>query len=221
MIKPNGKDQTDFQRDGDTEQKILDAAHSVFLRRGTSGARMQEIASEAGVNKALLHYYFRSKERLAEAVFQRVARGLIPPLMQVLASEASIEEKVHRIVHMEIDHLERSPLLPGYIISELHQNPERAFQFVTAMTGLAIETVAPFVTGTLRNQIDERVKAGTMLPIAPEQFVINVVSLCVFPFAIQPMLSVFLGINQSGFEGFMTERRKGLSEFILRGIGVL
>jgi len=60
MIKPSSQ-----ARDGDTEQRILDAAHTVFLRRGTAGARMQEIAKEAAVNSALLHYYFRSKERLA------------------------------------------------------------------------------------------------------------------------------------------------------------
>ena len=63
-------------RDGDTEQRILYAAHVVFLHRGTAGARMQDIASQAGVNQALLHYYFRSKDRLSEAVFRRAAAQL-------------------------------------------------------------------------------------------------------------------------------------------------
>jgi len=58
-------------RDRDTEQRILDAAHAVFVRRGSAGARMQEIAAEAGVNQALLHYYFRTKELLARAAFER------------------------------------------------------------------------------------------------------------------------------------------------------
>src|SRR6185436_16021584 len=88
--------------DGTTEQRILDAAHAVFIRRGTAGARMQEIAEEAGVNKALLHYYFRSKERLAEAVFRRVALQLFPPLIGVLSSpDLSIEEKVARVIELE------------------------------------------------------------------------------------------------------------------------
>ena len=75
--------------DGNTEQRILDAAHAVFLRRGTAGARMQDIATEAGVNQALLHYYFRSKERLAEAVFRRAARQLLPAVIEVMASDAA------------------------------------------------------------------------------------------------------------------------------------
>ena len=74
-----------------TEERILDAARKVFIRRGTSGARMQEIAAEAGVNQALLHYYFRSKERLSVAVFQQLASRLFPALIMTLASDASID----------------------------------------------------------------------------------------------------------------------------------
>src|SRR5262245_39735706 len=108
------------QRDGDTEGRILDAAHAVFVRRGTAGARMQDIAKEAGVNQALLHYYFRTKERLAEAVFRRTAGQLFPQVVQVMASDATLEAKVARVVDIEIDHLWRTSELPGYIISELH-----------------------------------------------------------------------------------------------------
>ena len=69
------------KKDGDTEQRILDAAHAVFVRRGTAGARMQEIAAEAGVNQALLHYYFRNKEQLAQAAFERAAKGFMPAVV--------------------------------------------------------------------------------------------------------------------------------------------
>src|SRR5438045_3749059 len=106
-------------RDGDTEQRILDAAHTIFLRSGTAGARMQDIAAEAGVNQALLHYYFRSKERLSEAAFRRAAGQLLPRVIAVMASDVEIEEKVARVVELELDHLSRAPYLPGYIISEL------------------------------------------------------------------------------------------------------
>src|SRR5215470_18138118 len=80
------------RRDGDTEQRILDAAHAVFVRRGTAGARMQEIAAEARVNQALLHYYFRSKEQLARAAFERAGSQLMPAVIQVMASDAALEQ---------------------------------------------------------------------------------------------------------------------------------
>src|SRR6266852_5531760 len=106
------------RRDRDTERRILDAAHEVFVRRGTAGARMQEIAAEAGVNQALLHYYFRNKEQLSRAAFERAARGFIPAVVQAVASDGDLEHKVRRVVDLELDALSRAPYLPGYIIGE-------------------------------------------------------------------------------------------------------
>src|SRR2546427_3435581 len=84
--KPGRRARRTRERDGLTEQRILDAAHAVFLRRGTAGARMQEIAAEAGVNQALLHYYFRTKERLSHGAFERAAMQLMPAVIGVLSS---------------------------------------------------------------------------------------------------------------------------------------
>src|SRR5687767_15855732 len=100
-------------QDSETERKILDAARNVFIRRGTAGARMQEIAAEAGVNQALLHYYFRSKERLAEAVFRQVAGRVIPTVLGLFGSDLPIEAKVEQIVAAYIDAFSRSPFQIG------------------------------------------------------------------------------------------------------------
>src|SRR5438876_3974171 len=97
--------------DGETETRILDAARAVFIRRGTAGARMQEIAAEAGVNQALLHYYFRNKEQLAQAAFERAAKGFMPAVVQVVASDGDLADKVRRIVELELQHLSRAPYL--------------------------------------------------------------------------------------------------------------
>ncbi len=215
MIKPNSQATATPARDGHTEQRILDAAHAVFLRRGTAGARMQEIADEAGVNKALLHYYFRNKDRLAEAVFARVARVLMPAVFAMLASDATLEQKVERVVQLELDYLSRSPHLPAYLLSELHHHPERPRQLLFAMTGKAPEDVRPGIFTALRAQIAERVRAGAMRPIEPEQFVINLLSLCVFPFAARPMVMVMLGLDQAGFDRFIDHRRQELVPFFL------
>ncbi len=214
--KPTPPDTLD--RDAQAEVRILEAAHVVFVRRGTAGARMQEIAAEAGVNQALLHYYFRSKDRLAEAVFRRAAARLLPTVIEVLGSDLALEAKVERIVALEIDNLLRAPFLPGYIISELHHHPERVQQLVAALTGMPPEHIAPRVFPSLRAQIDERVAAGAMGPIEPEQFVVNLMSLCIFPFAARPMLMALFGIDQMGFERFIERRRTSLAPFFLRAL---
>jgi len=204
------------RRDGDTEQRILDAAHAVFVRRGTAGARMQEIAGEAQVNQALLHYYFRSKEQLARAAFERAGSQLMPAVIRVVASDDPLEEKVARVIALELDHLSRAPYLPGYIIGEVAHHPERAQQLIAAMSGgLTPEVIRPRVFGALKRQIDARVAAGAMRPIAPESFMVNLVSLCIFPFAARPMLQAILGLDAAGFDRFIARRRDDLVAFFL------
>jgi TetR/AcrR family transcriptional regulator len=206
------------RRDERTEARILEAAHAVFVRRGTAGARMQEIAEEARVNQALLHYYFRTKDRLAEAVFRRAAAELLPRVIAILGSDAPLEDKVGRVVQIELDTLLRAPFLPGYLISELHHHPERSPQLISAVTGLTPGEVSRPVLTRLQEQIAERVKAGTMHPITPDQFVVNLLALCVFPFAARPMLMAVFGIDRSGFERFIDRRRAELGPFFLRAL---
>jgi TetR/AcrR family transcriptional regulator len=209
---------TPAERDERTESRILAAAHVVFVRRGTAGARMQEIAQEARVNQALLHYYFRSKDRLAEAVFQRAAAQLLPRVIAVLGSDAAIEDKVAQVINLELDHLLRAPFLPGYFLSELHHHPERVPQLISAITGLPPGDISSKVFGKLRIQIARLVDAGTMHPITPDQFVVNLLALCVFPFAARPMLMALLNVDQRGFERFIERRRTELVPFFLKAL---
>ena len=205
-------------KDGDTEARILHAARTVFIRRGTAGARMQEIAEEAGVNQALLHYYFRSKERLSEAVFRDTAGRMFPVLIQTLASDASIGEKVERIVEAYLDTLTRSPFLPGYVISELHHHPERIPQLISSATGIDLSSAMKPVLEKLDRQLASEARAGRVRRISAQQFLANLLSLCVFPFAAQPMLRAAFGLDDDGFAKFIAQRRKELPQFILNAL---
>jgi TetR/AcrR family transcriptional regulator len=219
MVKPKKrKKPAPVAQDADTEQRILDAAHLVFIRRGTAGARMQEIADEAGVNKALLHYYFRNKSRLADAVFQRVAAGIFARLGEAAGSDAELEDKVRRIVGIYLDQLSKTPYVPGYVISELNQHPDRARQFLEAVRPARDGGEVPEFLIRIASQIQARIRAGTMRPISPRQFIANLASLCVFPFAARPMLCTVLGLDDRGFNEFIEERKAGLADFFLSGL---
>jgi AcrR family transcriptional regulator len=152
------------ERDGDTERRILDAARVVFVRRGTAGARMQEIAEEAGVNQALLHYYFRTKERLAATVFREAAARLLPAALGVFSSDMPLEEKVERFVHIYIDTVRETPFIPGYMLSELHHHPERLTAMLDA-AGVKPAPIADAMRKKLSLQIEERVRQKKMRPI--------------------------------------------------------
>jgi TetR/AcrR family transcriptional regulator len=200
-------------REPATEQRILEAARTVFLRRGTAGARMQEIAAEAGVNQALLHYYFRTKERLSAAVFQQVASRIFPALAQTLGADTSLDEKIERLIAIYLDNLSQNLFVPGYVISELHHHPERVQQLLSGALGADPKTVMPALLKNLDRQINERVRAGTMRPIKPQQFVINLISLCIFPFAARPMLTIVFGMDDDAFMRFIEQRKKELPDF--------
>jgi len=119
------------------------------------------------------------------------------------------------VIDLEILHLSRAPYLPGYIIGEVTHHPERAAQLIAAITGLAPSELGPRVLGTLRRQIRSRVKAGVMRDIAPESFIVNLMSLCIFPFAVRPMVQAMLGMDDRRFEQFITRRREQLPAFFL------
>ena len=201
-------------RDKDTEQRILEAARTVFLRDGTAGARMQEIAREAGVNQALLHYYFRSKERLSAAVFQQVASRIFPALVQTLGADSSLDEKIDTLIGVYLDNLSANPFVPGYLISELHHHPQRVQQLLSIAIGAEPQTVMLPLLRRLEKQIDEQVRAGVMRRIQPQHLVINIVSLCIFPFAARPMLSIAFGLDDAAFARFISQRRKELPAFV-------
>jgi TetR/AcrR family transcriptional regulator len=201
-------------RDVNTEQRILNAAHMVFVRRGTAGARMHDIALEAGVNKALLHYYFRSKDRLALAVFQRVAGAVFGRIAQVLTSDAELEDKVRRIIAIYLDQFVETPYAPAYVISEVNQHPERAGQFLELISRAGGTSPSQLI-GLLQRQIDARVRAGTIRKIAADQFFTNLVSLCVFPFAAKPLLCAVLQLDDRGFRDYVERRKTALPQFYL------
>ncbi len=202
----------------ETEQRILDAAHAVFVRAGTAGARTLEIAKEAGVNPALLHYYFRTKERLAEAVFRRAAGQLLPAVVRILGSDATLEDKVEQVVQVELQFLSKAPYLPAYILSELAHHPDRAPQLIAAVTGEVPVALGTHLRTVLAKQIDARVRDRTMHPISPDQFAVNLLALCVFPFAARPLFMALFGIDEKGFEQFIDRRRRELAPFFLRAL---
>ncbi|HUQ21324.1 MAG TPA: TetR/AcrR family transcriptional regulator [Gemmatimonadaceae bacterium] len=205
-------------RDTDTEQRILEAAKAVFVLRGTAGARMQEIAEEAGVNQALLHYYFRSKDRLADAVFRETAGRMFPAILGILGGDLPIEKKIDALVATYLDTMSRTPFLPGYILSELHHHPERMSQLlgnvVANTTGGDLSNFVRPVFEKLDRQLADEARAGRMKQISSPQFVVNLLSLCIFPFAARPMLRAVLGFDDEMFAQFIDQRRRELPQYI-------
>ena len=119
----------------ETDERIYEAARDIFHERGFDGARMQEIANRAGINKALLHYYYRSKDLLFEKVYQAAAKKLFPNIMVSLRSDDPLPKKVRLFVSGYIDTLRDNPYMPGFILHELNRNPDRLKNFLRQRRG--------------------------------------------------------------------------------------
>jgi AcrR family transcriptional regulator len=209
MVKPSG--QTPPHHAPDTRDRILAAAHAVFLRSGTAKARTQEIADEAGVNKALLHYYFGTKEALAREVFAEAQRTLFPRLFAILGDpERSIEQKVRDVVAFELDFLAERPYLPGFVAAEMHTHPERMAALMTRM--------GPPPIDALQRQLDAARAAGHIRATDARQFVVSLLASVVFPFVMRPALEKFVLGRGTTFRQFIADRRRTLADFFLAGL---
>ena len=197
----------------DTEARILRAAKHVFMRRGVAGSRMQEVADEAGVNRALLNYYFRSKKKLAEAVFVRVARSFGPSLMRALGSDQPLRQKLEEVVELQISLLIENPYLLGYMIAEFQYRPDELRPVV--QTALPPKKIRGTVLAKLQSQLDDAAERGDLKPTSATEFVVTIMSQVNYPFAAGPLLDAILGIDADARDEMMRRRAETLPEQIL------
>jgi AcrR family transcriptional regulator len=191
----------------ETDERIYEAARDIFHERGFDGARMQEIADRAGINKALLHYYYRSKDLLFEKVYQAAAKKLIPNIVESLRGDDSLPIKVEKFVSGYIDTLRDNPYMPGFILHELNRNPDRLKKFLPKMVEQML--------GPLLTELQREVNLGNLPKQDPRHFVVNMFSMCVFPFMARPMLQVVLGFDNQGFDRFLNERKEEIPKLLM------
>jgi hypothetical protein len=104
------------------------------------------------------------------------------------------------------------------VISELAHHPERIRQLLAMLTGSTPGSFGRRIVTTIDAQIRAEVKAGRMRPIAADQFLVNLLSMCIFPFAAQPMLAALLGLEGETFARFIRDRKRVLPEFFMQAL---
>ncbi len=190
-----------------TEQKILEAAKKVFIQKGLDGARLDEIATEAGINKALLHYYFRSKENLFETIFDQMIAKIAPDFTAIVESNKTIEEKIEHFVHRYIDFVSENPRLPVFMITEVNRNPERMKDILGHTQNFAKMQQFAF-------QMITEMQVGRIKSFNPLHLILNIISLCVFPFIAKPVIQAVLQIKDDDLSIILQQRKEEVSSFL-------
>ena len=197
-------------KDENTEVQILNAAKNVFQAKGMDGARMQEIADKAGINKAMLHYYYRSKQLLFEAVFKNAFSLLAPHLNGILNDDSSLEEKIRNFTSSYISFIIKHPYLPNFIIQELNRNQDFSLKL---KDNKGFPNLDKF-----KKQVDEEIKKGIIKPISGEQLFINILALNIFPFVAKPLIMAFANVDDKAYKQLMEQRKIEVANFIINSI---
>lgn len=183
-----------------TEEKIKEAARLVFTKKGFAATRTRDIAQQAGINLALLNYYFRSKEKLFEFVMLENAHKFFSSMKDALNDPGtSIEEKIEVVVGKYVDLFATEPNLPFFIVTEIHNNPER---LVKSLDGKNFIPNSVFFKQLLEYMMKNKIS------MHPLHFIVNMISLTVFPFLAKPMLQMLTQVPDTDFSELMEQRKK-------------
>ena len=196
-----------------TEEKIMNAAREVFTQKGFAATRMQEIADVAGINKGLLHYYFRSKNKLFHAVFDEAFGQFVLRINEVFAADMPLFEKIEAFVSRYMDILIANPALPSFVINELNQ---KGGAFVNdLMNRKSKPNPLPLI-----GQIQMEVQAGRIREVNPFHLVLNMISLCVFPFIARPLFQGIARVDDQAYLKIMDNRKQEIIDFIHNAIRI-
>ena len=198
----------------DTEQIILEVARKHCVQNGFAGTRMQEIADEAEINKAMLHYYFRSKDKLYHEIISQTLDTVIPNFAAALRTDGGFWEKVEKVVKTYIEMLIKNPDLPFFIMSELSQKRER---FIEELKKRA--QFFPAIQSFLQQMITDMEK-GKIRQVAPVHLLLNIMSMCVFPFIAKPIFCTVIELPDAEFENLMKERVEEILDFLRHALKV-
>lgn len=197
-----------------TEELILDAAMKVFTRKGFAAARMEEIAKEAGINRALLHYYHRDKQTMFNRIFESRFKEFFKGLFVIFESDnISLFEKIKRMVDHEISTLIKHPDLARFIITEIAQSPDLLFEY-----GKKLGVNPRMFIEAFEKQVAKEVSEGVIKPIQGRQLLINIMSLCIYPFVARPIIQTMMSLDETNFYLMAEQRKNEVSEFIINAI---
>lgn len=195
------------EKDSNTESKILDAAKVVFMKYGLYGARMQDIADLAGINKALLHYYFRNKEKLFDAVFNGALEKYFEQMTILGDTNLPLVERICLYIDNIFVFFQEYPQMSMFIIKEISVNPELFREKVEKLKKSSGKMLIP----TLREAMDN----GEVDTTDPLIFMINLHSLCAYPFLATPIFRVISEKSGEPYDSDVLERvKRSVQEFV-------
>ncbi len=189
-----------------TEEKIKEAARKVFLEKGFNGATTRDISKEAGLNCALMNYYFRSKEKLFAAVFEEMLHLFFQGMTTVLNKPISLKEKIVELIEHDFQTFKRNPSLCIFILNELHRDPDHLVNVIqSAKTQAAL---------LFEQQLKEAIDQGIVRPVNMQHVLSLLLSNTQFIFLNKPITMTTWQMNDEAFEMYAEAHKQIISQMI-------
>jgi len=183
-----------------TEKLIKEKAKILFFQKGFLNATTQEIADEAGVNRALIHYYFRSRELMLEALLDETLQEKRDRVRSVLTSDLPFREKIANYIDTIVDYGLKYPYLDNFIISETARRPEKVKLFCAKDRFRSSDLI--------RGALEQEIRKGIIAPISAEHFMVNLISLCNYPLLAKSVIQTIHGLTDTAYRKFLLERKR-------------
>ncbi len=195
------------------EEKILAAAERLFLENGYEATSTTQIAREAGCNQALVHYYFRTKEKLFDAVLGGRIRQALRDFMITDAGDGNFRQKLTRVIEFHYDVVRKNSDMVLFLMNSLTRNPSMLESIIADAGEKPRQALKKF-----RNDLQVEIEMGRIRPISLNELMLNVVSLNVFPFAVRPVFTKVFDMGDDETEAMFDERKKEIVKTILQGL---
>jgi TetR/AcrR family transcriptional regulator len=183
-----------------TEQLIKEKAKILFFQKGFLNATTQEIADEAGVNRALIHYYFRSRDLMLDMLLDETMQEKKDRVRKILTSDRPFREKIARYIAMIVDMGLKYPYLDNFIISETARRPDKVKEFCSRDRVKSSDLI--------REELEEEIRLKKLPPISAENFMVNLSSLCNYPLLAKSVLQIVHGMTDAAYRKFLIERKR-------------
>lgn len=197
-------------KDSKTEQLIKETAKRIFLKEGKMLATTQEIADAAGVNRTLLHYYFRSRDILFDLVFKEAVTKLRDRIHGVIGSELPFKQKIENMVNVFYEELTDSPYLETFITLHLNEEPDKYGEIFTALPG-GKERLKNFL-----KEIQQEIEKGNIAEMKPLNFFVNLFALMAYPFVARPIYLKMFDLTEAAYNKLLAERKKVIISLLFR-----
>lgn len=200
-------------KDSTTEEKILEAAEKLFYERGFAMTHTTDIAREVGCNQALVHYYFRTKEKLFESFFQNKVTLFITAFISTGNEETTFDLKMTRKIEAHFDILRKNPRLPFLLFNEISTNPQRVANFRASLGDMPNLLLSAF-----DKEIEKEVQEGRIRRVKAIDLILSIISMNVIMFIADPIIKALTGASDKEYEKMLDRRKQENVETILRSL---